>query len=249
MSPRVVAVVQARMGSTRLPGKTLLRLAGATVLEHVVNRARSARRVDRVVVATSTNAEDDAIVQECARLRTHVERGSALDVLDCYAMATERSGAEVVVRITADCPLLDPAVVDSVVEALLAAPRCDYASNTLERTFPQGLDAEAVSASAMAIAACEARDPYEREHVTPYIYNRPDRFSLRNVRAAADGSDLRWTLDTPADYEYLQAVFARVDIPAKTPPPFEFVARIVREDAGLMALNARAAQATAVPAR
>jgi len=129
------------------------------------------------------------------------------------------------------------------------SPLVETTSNTLERTFPQGLDAEAVSASAMAIAACEARDPYEREHVTPYIYNRPDRFSLRNVRAAADGSDLRWTLDTPADYEYLQAVFARVDIPAKTPPPFEFVARIVREDAGLMALNARAAQATAVPAR
>jgi spore coat polysaccharide biosynthesis protein SpsF len=243
MSPSVVAVIQARMGSARLPGKTLLRLAGATVLEHVVNRARLARRVNQVVVATSTNAEDDAIAQECARLKTQVVRGSALDVLDRYAVAAEHSEADVVVRITGDCPLLDPVVVDSVVEMFLADPQCDYASNTLERTFPRGLDVEAVAASTIAAAAREADDPYEREHVTPFIYNRPERFTLRNVRAASDWSHLRWTLDTPVDYEYLESVFARVGIDSRSLPAFEHVARAVREDAGLMALNARAVQA------
>ncbi len=240
--PGVVAVIQARMGSTRLPGKTLLRLAGATVLEHVVSRARAARRVDRIVVATTTNAEDDAIAEECARLRADLERGSASDVLDRYAMACDRSSADVVLRITADCPLLDPDVVDEVVDALLAPPQCDYASNTLERTFPRGLDVEAVAAPALAAAAREAGDPYEREHVTPFIYDRPERFLLRNVRSSSDWSHLRWTLDTPADYEYLERVFALATIDARNMPGFERVARAVEADAALMALNARAVQ-------
>jgi spore coat polysaccharide biosynthesis protein SpsF len=205
---RVVAIIQARMGSTRLPGKVLKDLAGATVLERVVSRLRRCRLVSEVVVATSAEQADDAILNECQRLGTDVFRGSEQDVLDRYYRAAQQARAEVVVRITSDCPLIDPGVSDKTIQAFLSE-RPDYASNALERTYPRGLDTEVMTFDALKSAWTEARQAYQREHVTPFLYQHPERFKLLSVKGDRDYSQCRWTLDTPEDLEFLRAVYAR----------------------------------------
>lgn len=205
---KVVAIIQARMGSTRLPGKVLKELGGETVLAQVISRIRNCRHLSELIVATSVDPADDVIVQECNRLGARVFRGDQHDVLDRYYQATREVGAEVIVRITADCPLIDPTVSDQTIAAFLqAAP--DYASNVLQRTFPRGLDTEVMTTDALQHAWSEARSPHEREHVTPFLYEHPGHFRLLSVVADADYSDHRWTLDTPEDLEFLRAVYAR----------------------------------------
>jgi spore coat polysaccharide biosynthesis protein SpsF (cytidylyltransferase family) len=206
---RTVAIVQARMGSRRLSGKVLAMLGGSPVLRHVTSRAAQARTVDHVVVATSDQARDDEVAGWCAAVCVRCVRGPETDVLARYALAAEATGADIVVRITADCPLLSPAVLDLVVEAR-AASGADYASNTLARGFPHGLDVECLTRAALDAAAAEAVDPEEREHVTPFVYNRPERFRLASVAAPEDWSWLRWTLDTAADLQALEAMVSAI---------------------------------------
>jgi spore coat polysaccharide biosynthesis protein SpsF len=206
---RVVAIIQARMGSTRLPGKVLLDLEGETVLARVVNRLRRTRLVDELLVATTDQAGDDAIVKECRELSIPVSRGDQDDVLDRYFRAAQLAKAEVVVRITSDCPLIDPEITEKTIAAFLAtAP--DYASNALVRTYPRGLDTEVISAAALGRAWQQARKPYEREHVTPYIYERPTEFKLLSVTGEVDYSAHRWTVDTPQDLEFVRAIYERL---------------------------------------
>jgi spore coat polysaccharide biosynthesis protein SpsF len=206
---RVVAIIQARMGSTRLPGKVLLDLEGETVLARVVNRLRRTRLVDELLVATTDRAGDDAIVKECRGLSIPVSRGDQDDVLDRYFRAAQLAKAEVVVRITSDCPLIDPEITDKTIAAFLAAVP-DYASNALVRTYPRGLDTEVISAAALGRAWQQARKPYEREHVTPYIYEHPAEFKLLPVTEDGDYSGHRWTVDTPQDLEFVRAIYARL---------------------------------------
>lgn len=205
---RPVAIVQARMGSSRLPGKVLADLAGCSTLERLINRAHRAKRLSQLLVATSLSAQDDAIAQECARLSIFCFRGSEDDVLDRYYRASQECGARAIVRITADCPLIDPALVDELVEAFLAA-RCDYASNALIPRYPRGLGIEAFSVEALHLAWREARQPYQRVHVTPYFYQNPDKFTVLSVIGQTDYSHLRWTLDTREDLELIREIFAR----------------------------------------
>ncbi len=204
---KIVAIIQARMGSTRLPGKVMLDLEGATVLAHVIARVKRSSTIGEVVVATSDGAGDDVIVVECKRLATNVFRGDENDVLDRYYRAAQFSSADVVVRITADCPLLDPEITDYVVSEFLGQ-RPDYASNTLVRTYPRGLDTEVFTMAALERAWHEASEPYHRAHVTPYLYQNPERFRLLAVGGQQDFSGFRWTLDTPEDLEFLRAVYA-----------------------------------------
>lgn len=205
---KIVAIIQARMGSTRLPGKVLKDLEGDTVLARVLARTKRAATIGDVVVATSDTARDDVIVNECRRLDTRVFRGDENDVLDRYYRAAQLEKAEVLVRITADCPLIDPEVTDKTVnEFLKELP--DYASNALVRTYPRGLDTEVFSLKALERAWSESKEPYQRTHVTPYIYQNPDRFKLLAVQGQKDFSSLRWTLDTEQDLEFLRAVYAR----------------------------------------
>lgn len=197
------------MGSTRLPGKVLEDLAGQSMLARVVNRVQRAANVDRVVVATSTSPADNPIVAESARLGVASYRGNEQDVLDRYYRTATHFGALVVVRITSDCPLIEPLIVDQVVAAFLAA-RPDYASNTLQRTYPRGLDTEAVSMAALARAWAEAAEPYQRIHVTPYFYQNPELFTLLSVRQVRDDSQQRWTVDTAEDLAFVRQIYERL---------------------------------------
>jgi spore coat polysaccharide biosynthesis protein SpsF len=206
---KVVAIVQARMASTRLPGKVLLDLAGRTMLARVVRRVRRAAGIDEAVVATTEALGDEAIVEECRRLEVACFRGSEPDVLDRYHGAAAAHQAEVVVRITADCPLIDPGETGRVIREFLGG-QPDYASNILRRTYPRGLDTEAISAATLARAWREANEPYQRTHVTPYIYQHPQRFRMLSVTGEEDLSAHRWTVDSPDDLELARAIYLRM---------------------------------------
>jgi spore coat polysaccharide biosynthesis protein SpsF len=211
---KVVAIIQARMGSTRLPGKVLRRLGGSLVLAHVVQRVQAVSGVDEVVVATTSAAADDALAREAAALGASVYRGSEDDVLDRYHSAAAAASADIVIRVTSDCPLLDPLLVSSMLQRFLPATgpmQFDYMSNGLRRTFPRGLDAEIFTMAALVRAHKEARLPYEREHVTPYLYQHPDRFRVHSYEGDRDLSGYRWTLDTPEDFEMLTKIFEAFD--------------------------------------
>ena len=206
---KVVAVIQARMGSTRLPGKVLKDIGGETMLERVVRRTQRASLLDQIVVATTVEPSDDVIVAECERLGVPIFRGDEQDVLDRYYQAAGAYEAEVVVRITSDCPLIDPKITNRVVRAFLdETPDC--ASNTLVRTYPRGLDTAVVTTAALARAWREATEPYQRAHVMPYIYQNPDLFRLLSVSGEVDYSHYRWTVDTQEDLDFVRAVYARL---------------------------------------
>lgn len=199
-------IVQARMTSTRLPGKVLLPLCGEPMLTRLVERLRRAQRVDGIVIATTTNATDDPIASLCEALGVPCHRGSEHDVLSRYADAARLHGADVVVRITADCPLIDPALVDQVI-ATYEEGDSHYVSNMLPPTWPFGMAVEVFSAAVLRQANAEATEAAEREHVTPFIYWHPERYRLRNVPSQNDLSAQRWTVDTPEDYELVRRLF------------------------------------------
>jgi spore coat polysaccharide biosynthesis protein SpsF len=206
---KVVAIVQARMTSSRLPGKVLADLAGAPMLARVVDRVARARAIDEVWVACTALATDDPIAVWCDAARVQCFRGSESDVLGRYVGAARAAQADVVVRVTADCPLLDPDVVDRVVEALLSPPRVDYAANVLARSYPRGLDVEAFSVEALGRMDRLGRSAAAREHVTVVLrLERPDAFTARTVTADRDDSDLRWTVDTADDLAFVRGLIA-----------------------------------------
>jgi spore coat polysaccharide biosynthesis protein SpsF len=203
---KVVAIIQARMGSTRLPGKVLKDLCGQTVLARVVQRTRRAKLVDQLVVATSLLPADDAIARECEGLSVACFRGDEADVLERYYRAAQQFAAEVVVRITADCPLIDPELIDATIAGFLKE-RPDYATNSLVVTYPRGLDVEVFTDNALAEAWRSAKAEYERVHVTPYLYEDRGRFRVLSLTADADYSEYRWTLDTADDLELIREVY------------------------------------------
>ena len=204
-----IAIIQARVGSRRLPGKVLAPIVGRSMLERVVERVEAADLIDRVVVATSDDGRDDAVEAICRRRGFACFRGSESDVLSRYVGAAARYGADPIVRITADCPLIDPEIVDRVVEAF-AGKGLDYASNINPPTFPHGLDTEVLSAEALARTDRESRWQSEREHVTLYVRQHPELFRTFNVTHFADLSGLRWTVDEAADLEFVRAVYERM---------------------------------------
>jgi spore coat polysaccharide biosynthesis protein SpsF len=233
---RTVAIVQARMGSSRLPGKVLADLAGATMLARVVERLRAARTIDDVVIATSILGGDDAVACEAERLGAGVHRGSEHDVLARFLGAAEEFSADAIVRVTADCPLLDGGVVDRVVGAL--GRDVDYASNTHERTYPRGLDVEALHRDTLERIARLGTSPAAREHVTAFVMEQPQLFRVRQVRGERDDSDLRWTVDTPEDLAMVRGLYAALVMPA----PYDAVVAAVRARPELAAANAHVTQ-------
>ena len=208
---KTVVIIQARMGSTRLPGKVLTNLCGHSVLAHVLNRVGACPSVDEIVVATTVDTIDDPIVNAASALGVAVFRGSESDVLARYYLAAQQHAADVVVRVTSDCPLFDSNVLEQMLAAFFAgrsedAPP-DYLSNTLKRTFPRGLDAEIFTFQALKSAYDNAKAEYEHEHVTPYIYQNPELFMLKNFAGSADNAHHRWTLDTPQDLALITEIY------------------------------------------
>ena len=211
---RTAAIIQARLGSSRLPGKVLERFAGQTALAHCVARVQACPAIDEVVVATTIDPRDDAIVAVCEAAGWRWSRGSEDDVLDRYYQAAQGLGADAIVRITSDCPLLDPAVVEALI-ATFIDQRADYASTSFPRaTFPIGISAEAMTMDALTTAWREDANPAWREHVTPFLYRHPERFRLATLVCEQDYSHHRWTLDTPEDAALLRLIFDH--LPAST---------------------------------
>lgn len=204
---RIVCIIQARMSSTRLPGKVLLPLAGREVLAHVLDRLAACETIDDVVVATSDQRSDDVLVQWCERRGVPVFRGSLDDVLDRYYQCAVQVCADAVVRITADCPALDPTIVDEVVRGFKAS---NYDLFYLGGEFPDGLDCAVFSFSALERAWREATLKSEREHVGPYVVNHPEWFRLGSLEKFTGMAHHRWTLDEPRDLAFLQTVFERL---------------------------------------
>ena len=209
---KAIAIIQARMGSSRLPGKVLMKLGNKSVLARVIERVSAASELDQIIVATTVLEQDDAVSDEAKDLGVAVFRGDEQDVLSRYYHAAKQCQSDLVVRITSDCPLYDGALLDKMlVEAkqlLITEKRFDYMSNTIERTYPQGLDTEIFTLAALEKAHHAATSPYDREHVTPYIYkNSPELFRVKNFSNEIDLSSHRWTLDTAEDYEYISGIY------------------------------------------
>ena len=210
---RIVGIVQGRMASSRLPGKILKKINGQPMLAQVVERARQAKLLNVVGVATTTDPSDDPVEAFCRKRGYPVYRGSLLDVLDRFYQAARMLRAEVVVRFTADCPLLDPALIDETVQVFLDSG-ADFAANRLpppfKRTYPIGLDTEVCSFAALERAWKEATAKHDREHVLPYLYEVKGRFKVVVLNYARDFGHYRWTVDTPEDLKLVRRIFRRM---------------------------------------
>ncbi|WP_376797503.1 cytidylyltransferase domain-containing protein [Thermogemmatispora sp.] len=206
---KVSAIIQARLGSTRLPGKVLSDLAGEPMLARVVRRTARAVSISEVIVATTSEKADENIVRLCAERNWSCFRGDEKDVLDRYYRAAVESLSDVVVRITSDCPLIDPSVIDVLVTKFLdLQPDIDYACNFLpKRTFPRGLEVEVMRFDALKKAWREDQNPVWREHVTPYIQRNVDKFRIFGIQNATDYSHMRWTVDTKEDLLFVRCIY------------------------------------------
>lgn len=220
--PKIIAIIQARVSSSRLPYKVLLDIAGQPMLSRVYQRTRQAELIDDVVVATSTNPADDPIQTLCETSNFPFFRGSEFDVLDRYYQASRLHQAQIVVRITADCPVIDPGVIDHTIRSFLGNRSqgttdtlpYDFAANRLpppwHRTYPIGLDTEMCTSDALQTAWMEAHESHQREHVMPFFYEQPERFRILHVTHDPDYGSLRWTVDTPPDLEFIRQVYTHL---------------------------------------
>jgi len=231
---RINAVIQARAGSNRLPAKVLADLGGRPVLEWVVRAARAASQIDEVIVATSTLAGDDVVADLATSLGVPVVRGSEDDVLSRFVAALDAHPADALVRLTADCPLLDPTLIDAVAGAWVGAPTHDYVSTVLVRCLPRGLDVELVTAQALR-AVDRMATGYDRVHVTSGVYADPTAYRLLGVCVTPPADDLRVTLDTPQDLVLLRALVA---VLPDAPPAWRDVVAALRARPDLVAINA-----------
>jgi spore coat polysaccharide biosynthesis protein SpsF len=234
----VGAIVQARMGSSRLPGKVLMKAAGKPLLELLIERLRLARTLDTIVVATSTAPQDDAIVEFCNRLAVPTFRGSEHDLVDRYLSAANAFGIDVVVRITADCPLIDPAIVDTIVSRYLAEPNDhDLVTNRHPLTFPDGLDVDVMPIAALTHVWRHAAEPHQREHTLPFFWESGMR--VLNIEHPGNlFTSERWTLDYAEDYQLIRAIFEGL-YDAERPFGMSEVLTFLDNNPDLRAINAK----------
>jgi spore coat polysaccharide biosynthesis protein SpsF len=242
---RLVVVMQARMGSTRLPGKVLMPLAGKPLLERIIERVTAARTRFNLVVATTMDPADDAIVSLCSKAGYSCYRGDPQDLLDRHLQAARREQADAVAKIPSDCPLIDPEVIDRVLGVWNDGnPSYDYVSNLHPATYPDGNDVEVMSMQVLETAWKEATKDFEREHTTPFIWERPDRFRIGNVEWET-GLDYsmthRWTIDYPEDYKFISTVYDRLYDPTRPPFPMTEILKLLRENPEIHAINAHLA--------
>lgn len=206
---KIVVIVQARQGSTRFPGKVMMEVLDKPLLGYLIDRIKGSKLVHEVVIATTALENDDAIALFCEQMHVQCFRGSVDDVLSRYLGAAQMVSADVIVRITGDCPLACPEVIDKVVSRYLSHyPLVDYVANTVKRTYPRGLDVEVFSYACLNTAAQKSTLISEREHVTPYIYHHPELFNIESVVDSADHSHFRWTVDTPEDFQLISKLIS-----------------------------------------
>lgn len=237
-----VIIVQARMTSTRLPGKVLKTVLGKPLLDYQLERLRRVKLASRIVIATTTNDTDQPIVEWCERQGIDCFRGSEQDVLARYHGAAALYHADTIVRITSDCPLIDPAVIDRIIQHYLDhRSSCDYASNCLERSYPRGMDVEVFSRRALDEAFAEAAESAEREHVTPFIYRHPERYRLANIAYRENQGRHRWTVDTPEDFELVEKILGAL-YPAKPSFTLEDVLDLLQRHPDWADINAHVEQ-------
>lgn len=233
-----LAILQARMSSSRLPGKVLKPILGRPMILRQIERIRQARWTDQLVMATSTDASDDILTDVCEAAGVECARGSLDDVLDRYYQVARKLAPQHVVRLTADCPLLDPDVMDAVIAFHLAG-KFDYTSNALDvLTFPNGLDVEVMRFECLERAWREARLPSEREHVTPYMYNHRELFRVGSYCGEQDLSHMRWTVDEPEDLEFVRRVYGEL-YPANPSFRMREVLALVGREPELSSINSR----------
>ena len=232
----VVALLQARTTSTRFPGKVLKPILGVPMLARQIERVRRAKLIDNLVVATSDDESDNDIACLCHSIGVDVHRGSLLDVLDRMTQAARFYEADWIVRLTGDCPLTDPGVIDAAIEMAVAG-EYDYVSNALEPTYPDGVDVEVLRAPVLECAWKEAKLASEREHVTPFIYKRPCRFRIGQLKAMDDSSHLRLTVDEPRDFELVSEIYERL-YPCDPAFSLDDVLELMRREPELAARNA-----------
>lgn len=234
---KIVATIEARMTSTRLPGKVLLPIGATPALELLISRLKRSNFVDEIVVATTINEADNPIVGLAERLGVRYFRGSEADVLDRVLNAAQSVQADIIVEITGDCPFVDWRLVDRGVEEFFAQP-VDYASNTVEATFPNGFDVQVFPTTVLADVAKRTQDPVDRTHVSYYIYTHPEVYRVHNWVAGPEchGPELRVTLDEEADYQALQTIFAKL-FPHNPDFSAADVVKFLRENPDVVAIN------------
>lgn len=238
---KIVAIVQARMGSTRLPGKVIMDLEGEPALVRCINRLKRAKCLDEIVIATTNKKRDKVIVDLCIKKRWKYFRGNEDDVLDRYYQAAKAFQGDIIVRVTSDCPLIEPTIVDAVVTTMIEHFHAhDYTANNLTRTFPIGLDTEAFTIEALERAWKEDKNPAWREHVTPYIRFHPEIFSYLEFQNDKDLSYMRWTLDTKEDLEFLRRIYKRFN--GKDDFSWKDVLKILENEPELCRINAHVKQ-------
>src|SRR5512138_2453103 len=261
MKPKIVAIIQGRMSSSRLPGKILAEIAGQPMLQRVFLRTSRAATVTETIFATTTDPSDDPVAEYCDFSGIPFTRGSLYDVLDRYYQTAKQAKADVIVRITADCPVIDPALIDDVVNTVINGQsavvdgRFDFAANRLpppwSRTYPIGLDTEVCTFAALERAWQEAREPQHREHVMPYFYEDVELitehrslqagisrrgFKVALLHHTTDFGEYRWTVDTPEDLEFIRQVYSRLD--GRDDFTWKEVLEIVHNEPKLMEINA-----------
>lgn len=243
---RTLAIVQARTGSTRLPGKVLKPLEAEPMVVRQLQRVARTGSLDHIVVATSDSKEDDELADLLQARGIDVVRGPLNDVLARFIVALDHHPAEVVVRVTADCPLISPKIIDQVV-AQFHSSEADYVSNTMEPTYPDGLDVEVVTADALRYVHEQTSDESEREHVTLGVYRRLDRFVIENFRdpSGADLSDLRWTVDTADDFAFVEAVYREL-FPSNPKFDYSDVLDLIESNPQLRRIDAESARNAAL---
>lgn len=208
---KVVAIIQARMGSTRLPGKVLKEINGKTLLGYQIERVKQSKSIDQIVIATTDLMSDQPIVDFCLSSKIDFYRGSEKDVLSRYYEAAQQYKADIIVRLTSDCPIIDPIIIDDVINHFIKKnPKVDYTSNTLERTYPRGLDTEVISFEGLKKAHEEATLERDREHVTAYLYTNPNKFKLSGIVSVNDYSHHRWTVDTEEDFKLISLILNEI---------------------------------------
>jgi len=232
-------IIQARTGSTRLPGKIFKELSGKPMLWHVVDRLSHSRLADKIIIATTDLPEDDQVETFCKTNNIFFYRGSSNDVLSRYYETAKKFNAETIVRITSDCPLIDPQIVDRMIETFYKLNTLrifDYLSNTIQRNFPRGLDVEIFLFSSLRKAYYQASTKYEREHVTPFIYEHPKWFKTKNFVGQKDYSFHRWTVDTEEDFHLIEEIYKSL-YNAKKLFLFEDILKLFAERPELITIN------------